>query len=49
MNKIDMGIALCHLAITAEHYGRVIEFTKDKTAQKNNPKGYYYIATAIIK
>lgn len=49
MNKIDMGIALCHLGITAEHFGKRVEFIKDKTAQENSPKGYYYITTAIIK
>lgn len=49
MNKIDMGIALCHLGVTAEHFGREIEFSQDKTARDNHPKGYYYIATAILK
>lgn len=49
MNKIDMGIALCHIAVTAKHLGKQIEFIYDKTAEDSNPKGYYYITTAIIK
>jgi nitroreductase len=49
MNKIDMGIALCLLNITAAHYGRRIEFSQDKTAHNNPPKGYYYISTILLK
>jgi hypothetical protein len=49
MNKIDMGIALCHITVTAKHLDKQIEFIYDKTAEGSYPKGYYYIATAILK
>ncbi|ADL53041.1 nitroreductase [Clostridium cellulovorans 743B] len=45
-NRIDMGIALCHLKIAALHMGKTIEFNR-----KNDevPKGHEYITTAHIK
>lgn len=49
MNKIDMGIALCNIAVAAKHLGKQIEFITDIAAKANNPKGYYYITTAILK
>ena len=49
MNKIDMGIALCHIWITALKSGKQVEFIKDNNAEKDAPSGYYYISTAIIK
>lgn len=44
-NKIDMGIALCHLQISAVHMGKSIEFTKEAAAAH---KGYEYITTAKL-
>jgi len=49
MNKIDMGIALCHLALSVGHSGKNMEIVFDKAAQEEGPKGYYYINTAILK
>lgn len=49
MNKIDMGISLCHIAVAAEHNGGKVEFLHDTTASNNPPKGYYYIGTLSIK
>lgn len=49
MNKIDMGIALCHIWVAAKHFGKDLEFSKNKTAQENPPKGYYYNSTITIK
>ena len=49
MNKIDMGIALCHIDIAAEHEGLKISFTLDEDAKTKAPKGHYYIATALIQ
>lgn len=48
MNKIDMGIALCHLAVAAERDGKKIIFVHNEAAQDNAPKGYYYITTANL-
>ena len=48
MNKIDMGIALCHLSLAAANSGKNLEFVTSNTAQEQCPKGYYYINTAIL-
>ncbi|MHC1721065.1 MAG: nitroreductase family protein [Clostridiaceae bacterium] len=48
-NKISMGIALYHLQLAAEHTGKNFEMVTDEEAQKNSPKGYYYICTAYLK
>lgn len=40
MNCIDMGIALCHLALTCQG-----DFTLEKRADAPQPKGYTYIGT----
>lgn len=49
MNKIDMGIGLCHVWVVALKAGKQVEFTKDADAEKVAPSGYYYISTAVIK
>jgi nitroreductase len=49
MNRIDMGIALCHLWIAAKHFGKKIDFTSDQKAQNTAPKGYYYITSLKVK
>jgi nitroreductase len=48
-NEIDMGIAICHLWIAAEHFNMNNEIICDKVAKNNPPDGYYYIATMKIK
>lgn len=45
-NRIDMGIALCHLRIAALHMGRAIEFSREEASI---PKGNEYITTAHIR
>lgn len=45
MNQIDMGIALCHIEIAAEHYGKNVEFVQDELGKNSTPKGYYYVGT----
>jgi len=45
-NRIDMGIALCHLRIAALNMGKNIEFGREDAAV---PKGHEYITTAHIK
>jgi nitroreductase len=49
MNKIDMGIALCHYALAAAHSGKTYEFICDREAQKRRPKDYYYTGTILLK
>ncbi|SNS40347.1 Nitroreductase [Anaerovirgula multivorans] len=45
MNKIDMGIAICHLWIAAEHFGKKVDFICDKEISSNPPSGHYYVTT----
>ena len=47
-NKIDMGIALYHLTVSAKHQKKTVEIIQDQHAENNPPKGYYYIASVII-
>jgi nitroreductase len=42
---IDLGIALCHLQIAAEHFGKNTEIMSDKTAENNSPKNMEYVAS----
>lgn len=45
---IDMGIALYHLKISAEHLGKNIEIIRNQTAIDQTPKGCKYVASAKI-
>jgi nitroreductase len=47
MNKIDMGIALCHLWIGFQKEGKNIEFFSSEDAREKAPKGYYYIGSIM--
>lgn len=40
---LDMGIALYHLNIAAEHFGRKITFTFDEVANDNSPQNTEYV------
>lgn len=42
---IDVGIALCHLKIAAEHFGKNVEIVFDEKAKMNSSKGSNYIAS----
>lgn len=44
-NQIDIGIAMCHLKISAEHMGKIIKFSKENIEM---PKGYEYNYTATL-
>jgi nitroreductase len=46
--QIDVGIALCHLKIAAEHFGKKATISYSPTAQAAPSKGYTYIATLSI-
>lgn len=45
-NRIDIGIAMCHLWIAALNQGKAVEFTREVHAV---PKGNEYMATAYIR
>ena len=46
---VNMGIALCHLQLAAQHYGLKSKFAFDKTRDKNPPKNLDYVATLEIE
>jgi nitroreductase len=48
MNRIDMGIALCHCAVAAEHFNKSWKFAREEDEAKKCPKGYYYTGTILI-
>jgi nitroreductase len=49
VNKVSMGIAICHVWIAAKHFGKEVEFISDKEAQNNPPSGHEYVITIKIK
>ena len=44
---VNMGIALCHLQLAAEHLGRKTKFVFDSSLDKNPPKNQSYTATLV--
>jgi hypothetical protein len=46
---VDMGIALCHLQLAAEHSGGKTKFVFDSSRDKNPPKKFDYVATLEIE
>jgi nitroreductase len=48
MSKISIGIAICHVWIAAKHFGKEVEFIRDKEAQNNPPSGHDYVITIKI-
>ncbi len=49
MNRIDMGIALCHLWLAARHKVYSVNFYIDDKAKQNKPEGYYYFRSLRLK
>ena len=45
MTDLDVGIALCHLAVASQHEGKSFNFNADKTNFPPSPKGFVYIGT----
>lgn len=45
---IDIGIAICHIKIAAEHLGEKTEIEFDTVKKKNSPKDLTYFATLIM-
>lgn len=46
---VNMGIALCHLQLAAEHNGGKTSFVFENLGDKNAPKGLDYVATLKIE
>ena len=49
MNKIDMGITICHVWIAALHFGKTVEFISDEEARNHPPAKHYYITSLKIR
>ncbi len=49
LNQIDLGIALCHLVLSAEHMGKVVKFEFFDSQKAEPPPGYQYVVTAYIE
>ncbi|TYB91907.1 MAG: nitroreductase [Kosmotoga sp.] len=49
MNKIDMGISLCHLWLAALNKKFGINFHTDPDAKRNSPDDYYYVKSILLK
>lgn len=45
-NQIDIGIALCHLQLSAQHMGKTVIFNFNEQPM---PKNYIFMATAKLK
>jgi nitroreductase len=46
---VNMGIALCHLQLAAEHLGMKSKFIFDRSSDKSPPKNLDYIATLELE
>lgn len=49
LNRIDMGIALCHLWIAATHHGYQADFFQEDLKAEEIPAGYEYIYSVKLK
>jgi len=49
VNKVSVGIAICHVWLAAKHFGKEVEFISDQEAQNNPPSGHEYVITMKIK
>ena len=45
LTNIDLGIALCHMAVASEHEGKPFKFSIDKQNTPTPPKNFVYIGT----
>ena len=45
LTDLDVGIALCHMAVASEHEGKSFRFNVDKKNPPTPPKGFAYIGT----
>ena len=49
MNRVNVGIALCHMWLAANHEGKKVEFVIDRTPEAAAPKGFSYNASMVLK
>ncbi len=49
MNRVNVGIALCHMWLAATHEGQKVEFVIDRTPEAAPPKGFSYNASMMFK
>jgi len=45
LTGVDLGIALCHLAVASEHEGKPFNFITGRKTTPNPPKGFTYVGT----
>lgn len=45
INKIDIGIAICHIWLAARYFNQKPEIIYEEKETQNTPEGYYYIST----
>ncbi len=43
-----MGVAIYHLKVAAEHFGKNMEILFDKPLKENVPEGYEYTASLKV-
>ena len=48
MNQINVGIGLCHLWLSAVHFKKDIRFVNERPSEERAPKGYRYVASAMM-
>jgi nitroreductase len=48
MNRISLGIALCHLWLAAEHAGRKVAFMSNGSGAASPPRRYSYLVSATL-
>jgi hypothetical protein len=49
MNRVNVGIALCHMWLAATHEGKQVEFVIDRTTEAAPPKGFAYNASMMLR
>ncbi|QLH74541.1 MAG: nitroreductase [Methanomassiliicoccales archaeon] len=49
LNRINVGIALCHMWLAAQHEGRKVSFDLSGCDADMIPKGYAFVATMTIE
>lgn len=47
LTDLDVGIALCHLAVASEHEGKPFQFNTDGKKPPTPPKGFTYVGTVL--
>lgn len=45
LTEVDIGLALCHMAVASEHEGRTFQFNTDRKNIQTSPKNFTYIGT----